>query len=126
MSIVRTHSNLMGFMRAFLVLLLCLITLPAHAQTASDRIDQLEEDVMLLKRQQERTRISGGGSSEPAAGDVGGNAQANVRITALEEEIRSLRGVIEQKDFEVKRVSDELARLKSDVEFRLGELEKSG
>lgn len=112
-------------MRYILPLILLLAPLPALAQPAMDRLDQMEEDIMMLKRQQERARLSGGNSGsyapEPAAD--GSAAQINVRITALEEEIRNLRGRVEERDFEVRRLSEELSKMKSDVDYRLGELE---
>lgn len=109
--------------------LLCLSTLlisaPAFAQTPDDRISQLEEEVMILQRKVDRnnSRII----SEPPSSDGGGmaNAQADARIAVLEEEMRNLRGQLEQKDFEIRKVADEFDKFKRDTEMRLSDAEKS-
>jgi len=104
-----------------------LLATPAFAQLADERIDQLEEQLMLLERKMER---SSGSTTRPSveatSGDSGvANAQADTRITALEEEIRKLRGSIEEKDFQNRRTAEELDKFKRDTEFRLGEMEKA-
>ncbi len=113
----------------FLLLAPLLFTAPAYAEgsdtSGADRIEQLEQDVLLLKRQQERARLNGDNASAPAeAGDIG-SAQTNVRISALEQEIKLLRGQLEEKDFAIRKLADENERFKKDTEFRLGELEKA-
>ncbi len=112
----------------FLLAACLLVSTPAVAQETSDeRVDQLEQDVLLLKRQLERARLSGS-SSEAAAPSEGGDittARTNVRISTLEEEVRSLRGQIEQKDFETRRLTEDLEKFKRDAEFRFTELEKA-
>ncbi len=116
----------------FLLLAPLLLTHPAYAQggdaSGADRIEQLEQDVLLLKRQQDRARLNGDNATAPAEASTGGDvgsAQTNVRIGALEQEIKLLRGQLEEKDFAIRKLSDENERFKKDTEFRLGELEKS-
>lgn len=112
-------------MRPYLLLIpALLLATPAIAQTPDDRISQLEEEVMLLQRKVDRnaSRIV----DEPPASDNGVvNAQADARIAVLEEEMRNLRGQLEQKDFEIRKVSEEFDKFKRDSEFRMTELEKS-
>lgn len=121
------------YMRFTCLVVSLLFITPAYAQTSveanSDRLDQLEQDMLLLKRQQERLRLSGNGSA-PANEDSGGgndigNAQTNVRISALEQEIKILRGQLEEKGFETQKLADEMERFKKDTEFRLTEIEKT-
>lgn len=110
-------------MRHFALILLLLCALPHAALAYSDqeRIDQLERDMLVLQRKLERSTPD---SSSPVD-DVTGIADSNadVRITALEEEIRNLRGRLEEKEFENRTLSEQLDVFKKDVEYRLQSLE---
>ncbi|MDX2074463.1 MAG: tol-pal system protein YbgF [Alphaproteobacteria bacterium] len=119
-------------MRFLCLLLPLLLITPAYAQESlpdanSDRIDQLEQDILLLKRQLDRARVSGQAVAPESGGETGniGDAQVNLRISALEEEIKSLRGQLEEKDFEYRRLSEEMEKFKRDSEFRLTEIENA-
>lgn len=115
----------MMHMPYILFLLIAFLTatapLPAFAMDSQERIDQLERDVLILQR-----KLSRGGDSSGAVDDVSGmgGGTADVRITALEEEIRSLRGKLEEREFQVTKLSEQLELLKRDVEFRLSDLEQ--
>jgi tol-pal system protein YbgF len=96
---------------------------PAFAQDA-DRFEQIEQDMMLLKKKLDRVSAAGGTSAPaPSAGGSVSTAQVDVRISALEEEIRTLRGRLEEKEFETRQLSEEFQKFKKDTEFRMGELE---
>ncbi len=95
----------------------------SFAQAEQERIDQLERDVLILQRQLSRR------AAEPreAVDDVTGIATTgSADSVGLEEEIRSLRGKIEEKDFETRRVSEQFELFKKDTEFRLQALEQTG
>jgi len=106
-----------------LALAFIIISTPVFAQ--ADRIDQLEQDIIVLQRKLDRVS-TGSTAAAPRTADSGvGIAQADSRITALEEEIRGLRGMVEQKEFESRRISEEFDKFKRDAELRMAELEKN-
>lgn len=108
---------------ALLALLIIGTSAPAMAQDVNERLDQIEQDMVILKRQQDRG--GRGASGAPSADGGVGNAQIDVRITALEEELRGLRGKLEESEFERKRISEELERFRRDTELRLSDIEKA-
>ncbi len=59
-----------------------------------------------------------------AAGDVPITAQLTIRIQQLEGELRSMNGQIEDLNQTVNQLKQRIDRLTSDLEFRIGELEK--
>lgn len=104
------------------VCLLAVSPLPALAQgyanrEAVERMDRLERDLMLLQR-----RISRGGL--PAGDYAGGEGAAGLelRFSALEEELRALRGKIEENEFQIRRLHETLSKFQQDVDFRLNEI----
>lgn len=106
-----------------LALLLASVS-PAVAQSyrnPDDRLQRLEHDITLLQRQVSRT----GGSSAPV-GDGPASAQIEVRLSAIEEEQRALRGRIEESEFQSRKVAEDLAKMQKDVDFRLNELSAGG
>ncbi len=121
---ISTANPIHTYMRIILLILVILtISHPtaSFAQADQERIDQLERDVLILQRQLARR------AAEPSAAvdDVTGMATSSgTNSVGLEEEIRSLRGKIEEKDFETRRVSEQLELFKKDAEFRLQALEQ--
>ncbi len=111
-----------------LVLLLLPLTLPVAASAqmmnpnaqAAARIDRLERDVMLLQRQ-----LAQGGvpASTITADPESGGAQLEVRLSAIEEALRDLRGRTEQNEFQMRKLSETLEKMQRDTEFRFGQLE---
>lgn len=94
---------------------------PARAQQQDlrplwDRIQRMERDLTALQRQ---TGVQPGGAmeAETAAG-------ATVRLAQLESDLRSTTGQLEEINFSVGQMRQRLDRLITDVDFRLGELEK--
>ncbi len=125
---------------------LCFSANIAYAQNINEeRLEQLEQEVLLLKRQQQRSRIDGrsslddsssdkssesssDGSNARNSGNSGGDlstAHIDVRLGILEDELRNLRGQIEEKGFADQNLAGELERFKRDAEFRISELEKA-
>lgn len=104
---------------------------PARAQSSPDemrvlldRVDRLQRDMTTLQRQV----YQGGGA--PRSGASGSAPTGNVatslelRIQELEEQLANMRGQIEEANFRNKSVADRLDKLSSDVDFRLGAIEK--
>jgi tol-pal system protein YbgF len=123
------------FARSVLVALLAgaafTLSAPARAQsspdeirTLLDRVDRLQRDMTTLQRQV----YQGGGT--PRSGASGPAPTGNVatslelRIQELEEQLANLRGQIEEANFRTKSVDDRLDKLSSDIDFRLGTIEK--
>src|SRR6185436_15692021 len=48
------------------------------------------------------------------------------RVTQLEEEIRRLSGTIEELNFQVLQMQEQMRKMQEDTDFRFQELEKSG
>ncbi|MBV8939980.1 MAG: tol-pal system protein YbgF [Alphaproteobacteria bacterium] len=112
-----------------LTVALAVLGAPAFAQYGTDnpemydRLDRLERDMMTLQRQVAR---SGGA---PAVGGMGadmpegGTPQLAVQLSSMEEELRGLRGKLEENEFQIRRLNDAQAKFQRDVEFRLNALE---
>ncbi|MEQ8193758.1 MAG: tol-pal system protein YbgF [Rhodospirillales bacterium] len=107
------------------------VAVPASAQGNElrpllDRLERLERDIRTLNIQVSR---GGGGSagsgavtalpSEPAL------ARLEVRLTALEEELRSVTGRLESESHQIAQINQRLDKLVSDIDYRLSALEKS-
>src|SRR5579863_8650809 len=101
-------------------------TWPALAQQAPDntpsmeRLDRIEHDVMLLQRQVSR----GGGDTSASGGTdanvpAGGSAQLEVRLSAIEDQLRDLRGKIEENDNHFRKLSESMDKFQHDIDFRL-------
>lgn len=95
---------------------------PAYAQMDNEangaRMEKLERDLMLLQRQISRTSGSMAGSGGPAPA----NADAEVRISAMEDQIRELSGKNEQNEFQLRKLAENLEKLQRDTDFRFGEI----
>lgn len=110
------------------LLLLCLpfvwLSLPAHAQEASaaltERLDRLERDLSFVQKQIYRN--SGDAASSGGAPATPGNLQ--MRVSQIDEEIRQIRGLIEQTQFQNKQTATDLKKLSDDVDYRLRALEQ--
>lgn len=108
---------------ASLLVSACLLPAPLYAQdnrALMDKIDKLERDILTVQRQVAR----GEPVSLPGGGIDTGNARQEVKITELEEELKRLRGRVEESEFKSKKVADDLARFQKDMEFRLNALEQ--
>jgi len=92
----------------------------------SERMDRLEHDIMLLQKQVSQSPMpagQGNGVAINANMPIDNPAQLEVRLSAMEDELRSLRGRIEQNEFQVKKLSDNFDKLQKDVDFRFSELQ---
>jgi tol-pal system protein YbgF len=94
----------------------------SFAQMDSDgsgaRIEKLERDIMLLQRQ--LSRSSGSGSAASAAS--GGGNDLEVRLSGMEEQMRALLGKVEENEFKIRKLSENLDKMQRDTDFRFNEL----
>lgn len=110
---------------------------PALAQSQdlrslSERIERLQRDVDVLQRQLARggSAPASGALSAPAGG--GGPMSSDYmgrvedRFSALESELRSLTGKLEEMSHQIGQTQQRLDKLVTDVDFRLSALEKGG
>jgi tol-pal system protein YbgF len=101
---------------------LALAATMSHAQSATERLDRIERDMQSLQRQLYR----GGDGRSAAPADTGGTAAANlqIRFTALEEELRQLRGQVEESRYQNEQSARQLQLLQEDMEYRLNQIEQ--
>lgn len=90
------------------------------AASLSDRLDRLERDVNFVQKQVYRNGAGGDGNSAP----ITNNGQVQVRFSQIDEEIRQIRGLIEQSQFQNKQNADALKKLSDDVDYRLKAIEQ--
>lgn len=118
-----------------LVLLAGAAAVPAAAQrdeSVERRVDRLEQEMRAVQR-----RVFPGGRAqfvepeirpeqrhEPAGG-VSGDALASLaaRVDALEAQLRTLTGQVEEQGYRTRQLEDQIGRLRSDLNARLERLE---
>lgn len=110
-------------MRYIPLLLVTLFVTPAFAQDYSgmqSRLERLERDLTFLQRQV----YQGGAAGDPngAPGATGG--AATTQIMQIQEELRALRGQIEQAEYKSQQVQSDFLKYREDVDFRLQQLER--
>ncbi|MDE2515723.1 MAG: hypothetical protein KGL12_06840, partial [Rhodospirillales bacterium] len=115
------------------MLALLVATPPAHAQVDSREGIALQNQILELRHQVEQMRaqqgsgggsasLLGGGSSAPRQATSGGNdmtAQLVARVGTLEEQVRELRGRIEDLQNQVQTQNAELGKRIDDLSFNL-------
>lgn len=92
----------------------------------NDRLSRIERDVNFLQRQVYRS-TSPGDTSAPdvTAAPVGAaGASLEVRLSQISDEVRALRGQIEQAQFQSRQNAEDLRKLTADVDYRLQALEQ--
>jgi len=112
----------MKHIRLALIILLAL-PLPVLAQEtdnqqAMERMDQMEQEIQLLQKQVAREPAGSDSDSAP----ITNAAQLEVRLSAIQNELRELRGKTEENNFQVKKLSDALEKMQKDTDFRFNEL----
>jgi tol-pal system protein YbgF len=118
-------------LKAFAIMLagtLCMNTGGACAQSNDmrpllDRLDRLERDMNLLQRQVYR---GSGGAAAPSPADIPGAANYEVRISQIEDQLRTITGQIEELHYSLDQMKRRLDTLVSDVDQRLAALEHPG
>lgn len=110
LSLVATLSTL---------LLSTLTPLSASAQSRDSvlqRLENLERQLAVVNR--------GGNPNDAPSHYAAGGAQAGIRVTELEEELRELRGRLEELDHQQQRVAEQFDRLQQDIDARIMTLEE--
>jgi TolA-binding protein len=117
------------------LVLLASVAAPAAAQrdeSVERRVDRLEQEMRAVQR-----RVFPGGRTqfvEPEirpeeraqpSGGVSGDALASLaaRVDALESQLRSLTGQVEEQGYRTRQLEEQIARLRSDLGGRLERLE---
>jgi len=105
-----------------------LVALPALAQDSDNedgnaRIEKLERDLNTIQRQ--ISRSSGSAARSGGNGTGTANADFEVRLSAIEEQMRKLLGKTEENDFKVKKLTENLDKLQRDSDFRFNEITKA-
>jgi TolA-binding protein len=111
-------------------LVLSAVVLPARAQVESREGIALQNQILDLRRQlqilQDQTARSGGTPTNlgrapsPVSGAAGGDlvAQLLSRVDALEEQVRQLRGRVDETQNEVQRQGADLGKRLDDMQFQ--------
>ncbi|MEZ5814171.1 MAG: tol-pal system protein YbgF [Alphaproteobacteria bacterium] len=88
-----------------------------------NRVKRLENEIDTLSR-----AVYRGESPPPGAGGSGSavGADVEIRLQQVENDMRELRGLLEQQSYENRQLKDQLERVTSDLELRLNDLEGAG
>ncbi|MFQ5785110.1 MAG: tol-pal system protein YbgF [Alphaproteobacteria bacterium] len=104
------------------------LAVPAAAQDTAalqSELDRLRRDLTDLQRAFYRGEPPPAGVTAPAGGDPELAARLEVRLSELEDEMRSLTGRVEEVAHGISQVSDRLDKLVADVDFRLTAIEQA-
>ncbi len=114
----------------------------AHAQTVpqlENRIEKLEKQLRAVQRRvfsgddvyfSTGSEVAGSGAAASQdqgampSGEPNLLADLQIRLSALERQLRELTGRVEEQGFQTRQMETELTRFREDVEFRLGQLER--
>lgn len=91
------------------------------AAQRSDRIEQIERQLADLQRYM----YSGGGGGAPGGGDNSYRERVEVRLNALESELRDMTGRVEETNHAVRKIQERLDKLVQDLDYRLTSLERA-
>ena len=108
---------------------------PAAAQAESREGIYLQNQILQLRQDLEGLRRSGGGPSglaAPVPRGGGGQAPSNEllnqlleRVSGLEDEVRRMRGRVDESEFRTRQLGQTVEKLQGDVDFRFGQLENT-
>jgi tol-pal system protein YbgF len=101
----------------------------SNVQAMVDRLERLERDIRTLN-----AHLSRGGEGAVKLSSAGGGAGASgpavarmgLRMDRLEQDLRSVTGIIEEVNHRILQVGERLDKLVSDVDFRLNSVESRG
>lgn len=124
LSIVAIMKNKSYLASSFIIALAMALPGQALAQTSDSdgngaRIEKIERDLMLLQRQISRSP-SGSSGAAPASGGVGNDIE--VRLSGIEDQMRTLLGKSEENDFKIRKLTENLDKLQRDTDFRFNDL----
>lgn len=114
-----------------IALVIGLAALPGAAQVDSREGIALQNQILELRRDLDALRAGGGRLAPPASSSAtapvgaGGDVLPRLleRVQALEEEVRTLRGRIDQIDNRTTQMRADLDKQRTDLEYRLDQLE---
>lgn len=95
-----------------------------YAQSSRElgnRIDRLEKEIETLNRALFRGEQPD--SSFTSSASEAARADAEIRLSQMETELRNIRGQLEELSYENRQLREELDRVKSDLELRIQDLE---
>lgn len=119
-----------------------LVAMPASSQESDlkpllDRLQRLERDIQTMNVQ-----LSRGGMAPPplteglpepspdmtlgGGGDAAAIARLELRLTALENEVRAATGRAEETSHQIDQINQRLDKLVSDMDYRLTQIERGG
>ncbi|PHK96802.1 hypothetical protein CR162_00020 [Pseudoroseomonas rhizosphaerae] len=111
---------------------------PAMGQMESREGIALQNQILQLRQELDMLRRSGGGGyaapvpvAPPGRGGVTGGSpellsQLLERVGALEEEVRRLRGQVQESEYRGRTTQQALEKLQGDMDYRLQQLEQGG
>ncbi|KAA2214917.1 tol-pal system YbgF family protein [Teichococcus oryzae] len=110
---------------------------PAWAQMDSREGIALQNQILQLRQEVDALRRSGGSGGfgapvpvapqgRPAAGAAELTGQLLERVTNLEEEVRRLRGQLQEADYRSRTTQQALEKLQGDMDYRLQQVEQGG
>ena len=107
----------------FVITLFILAAIPAMAQ----QIDNAPAGTLLQPRQPASSPlvpiVTGTSMTSPGLPATPDSpAQTDVRVSALEDQLRELRGKIEEDQFQIHKLSDTIEKLQRDTDFRFSEI----
>lgn len=104
--------------------LLCALAVPAWAQMDSREGIMLQNQILELRRDMQSMQQRGSGGPSYAAPSGGGGsgleAQLLDRVQTLEEQVRRLRGQLDEQSNTLRRSQESLAKQVDDMNFRAG------
>jgi len=117
-----------------IALMVMVFAVDAKAQTSrevSNRLSRLENEIETLNRAVYRGEAPPPSASGNSGGNFGGNAMGGdvsdanveVRLQGLEQQIRDLTGEMERQAFELRQLQGSFERYKTDSSLRLSDLE---
>lgn len=104
----------------------CGLAMPAHAQMDSREGIMLQNQILELRRDMQQLEQQRGSSYAPApsggGGGGGGGLQSQLldRVQTLEDQVRRLRGQIDEQANTSRRAQDALSKQIDDLNFKLG------
>ncbi|MBY0334712.1 MAG: hypothetical protein K2X49_29010, partial [Acetobacteraceae bacterium] len=107
-----------------------LLAAPAAAQVDSREAIALQNQILQLRQEVEQLRRGGVAAPVPSGGRGGPSSEVATalleRVGRLEEEVRRMRGRLDELDFANRQQAQALEKLQGDMDFRLQQLEGGG
>lgn len=93
------------------------------SQRMDDRLENIERNLNSMQKQFYKSggKITGSDSYD----DSGSSPKTEVRIDALEEQIRGLTGRIEENQYVINNALQEIKKISTDIDYRLNEIERA-